>query len=365
MSTSGAAKNGSAVASNGTQQHHASNEPAAAAADSAVNNGSSVHALLPHLESIDRMMGLPVVDATWQQTQMVYGRVKDSNRLLTWALGMVEDVVCRAATVSAPLVHRLDRPLQLVDQTLVRGIDRLEVNAPILKEQPAEIYQQARTRVLETMKPHLERVCELRSASQQRAATLKELSWRKANEVLATQYGCLAVDGIDTTASVAERLLDYYFPKREDESDDDNAPVGAKEDPVLHTVQTVGRLSNKVARRVYRTVSQRVKSLGLQDVRDYVATLIAVLRLTQYLNFINEKPLMVEEDTSSTNNHESRAVANSSPSFISSPTTGSSASNSEVSNTTSRTAITDNSDASTTSEATGTDEKASKKKIVM
>uniref|UniRef100_A0A182FIB7 Uncharacterized protein n=2 Tax=Anopheles albimanus TaxID=7167 RepID=A0A182FIB7_ANOAL len=313
-----AAENRNGVANDGQQQHTGSESVTTptASREPAVNGGcSSVHALLPHLESIDRMMGLPVVDATWQQTQMVYERVKDSNRLLAWALGTVEDLVCRAATVSAPLVQLVDRPLQLVDQTLLRGIDRLELNAPILKEQPAEIYQQARTRVLESMKPHIERVCELRSASQQRAASLKELSWRKANEVLATQYGSLAVEGLDASATVAQRLLDYYFPTTEaDNSEDDNAPVGAKEDPVLHTVQTVGRLSNKVARRVYRTVSQRVKSLGLQDVRDYVATLIAVLRLTQYLNFINEKPSIVEENATSANRSDNGAPVTSSSS---------------------------------------------------
>lgn len=67
------------------------------------------------------------------------------------------------------------------------------------------------------------------------------------------------------------------------------ASIGANEDPVLHTCQTVGRLSNKVARRVYRTVSRQVKLLKKEDVQEYVASLIAVLRLTQYLNFINEK----------------------------------------------------------------------------
>lgn len=265
-----------------------------ASPDTSAPANSSAAALLPHLESLDRMLKLPVVDATWQQTQNVYGRVKDYNPLLTWALGTAEDVVCRAVTISAPLVHKLDRPLQLVDQTLVKGIDKLEVNAPIIKEQPAEIYQQARTRVIETVKPHIEKVCELRSASQQRAASLKDLSWRKANEVLATQYGSLAVNGVDTTAQLAERLLDYYFPKSETDNDDDNVLISAKDDPVLHTVQTVGRLSNKVARRVYRTVSTQVKSLRKEDVRDYVATLIAVLRLTQYLNFINEKRQSVE-----------------------------------------------------------------------
>lgn len=245
--------------------------------------------LLPHLESLDRMLKLPVVDATWQQTQNVYGKVKDYNPLLTWALGTAEDVVHRAVTISAPLVHKFDRPLQLVDQTLVKGIDKLEVNAPIIKEQPQEIYQQAKTRVLESVRPYTEKVCELRSSSQQRAASLKELSWKKANEVLATQYGSIAVNGVDTTAQLAERLLDYYFPKSEGDVEDDNAAISAKDDPVLHTVQTVGRLSNKVARRVYKTVSQQVKSLRKEDVKDYIATLIAVLRLTQYLNFINDK----------------------------------------------------------------------------
>lgn len=65
--------------------------------------------------------------------------------------------------------------------------------------------------------------------------------------------------------------------------------MAAGVDPVLHTCQTVGRLSNKVARRVYRTVSRQVKLLKKEDVHEYVASLIAVLRLTQYLNFINEK----------------------------------------------------------------------------
>ncbi|EAT41545.1 AAEL006820-PA [Aedes aegypti] len=252
-------------------------------------NSTVESSLLPHLESWDRMLKLPVVDATWQQTQNVYGRVKDYNPLLNWAFGTAEDVVHRAVSISAPLVHKFDRPLQLVDQTLVKGIDRLEVSAPIIKEQPQEIYNQAKSKVLGTVKPYTEKVCELRQASQQKAASLKELSWKKANEVLASQYGSIAVNGVDTTAQLAERLLDYYFPKCEGDDEDDNAPISVKEDPALHTVQTVGRLSNKVARRVYRTVSKQVKSLRKEDVKEYVVTLIAVLRLTQYLNFLNDK----------------------------------------------------------------------------
>lgn len=278
--------------------------------------------LFAHLQSIDRVLKLPVVDATWQQTQNVYGRVKDYNPLLNWAFGTAEDVVHRAVTISAPLVHKFDRPLQLVDQTLVKGIDRIESTAPIIKEQPQEIYNQAKSKVLGTVKPYTEKVCELRQASQQKAASLKDLSWKKANEVLATQYGSMAVNGVDTTAQLAERLLDYYFPKSEDDVEEDNAPISAKDDPVLHTVQTVGRLSNKVACRVYRTVSKQVKTLRKEDVKDYVATLIAVLRLTQYLNFLNDKRQQqaVEDQTNASSGNTSSTASTSTTSSSTSKT---------------------------------------------
>lgn len=64
-------------------------------------------------------------------------------------------------------------------------------------------------------------------------------------------------------------------------------PISAEDDPVLHTVQTIGRLNNKVARRVYRSISRQIQKLRKEDLTDYVASLIAVLRLTQYLNFLH------------------------------------------------------------------------------
>lgn len=274
------------------------------------STGDHQSSVLPHLESWDRMLKLPVVDATWQQTQNVYGRVKDHNPFFSWAFGTAEHVVQQAVNRSAPIVHKFDRSIQLVDQTLVKGIDRLEVSAPIIKEQPQEIYNQAKSKVLGTVKPYTEKVCELRQTSQQKAASLKDLSWKKANEVLATQYGSFAVNGVDTTAQLAERLLDYYFPKCEGDLEEDNAPISVKEDPALHTVQTVGRLSNKVARRVYRTVSKQVKSLRKEDVKDYIATLIAVLRLTQYLNFINDKRQQPAVEAAPANNTSTPVNAN-------------------------------------------------------
>lgn len=220
--------------------------------------------------------------------------------MFNWACRTAEDVVKGAVTISAPIVNKFEQPINFVDQTLVKGIDKLEVAAPIIKEQPAEILNQAKSKVIDVVQPRIEKVCELRKAGTRKASTLKELSYNKANEVLATHYGSLAVSGVDSTAALAERLLDAFFPKdEEDESREDDKPISASEDPALHTVQTIGALSNKVARRVYRTVSRQLKALKKEDLAEYLASLIAVLRLTQYLNILNnnsnnqEQPLDV------------------------------------------------------------------------
>jgi perilipin-2 len=223
-----------------------------------------------------------------------------------------------AVTFSAPIVKQFDKPINYVDQTIVKGIEKLEASAPIIKEQPGEIINQAKTKVFDVVQPRIERVCELRKAGEQKAASLKELSYNKANEVLATHYGSLAVSGVDSTAALAERLLDSFLPKnQEDEAEDDDSklniffkssqsitkaiiyellifvlilePISATEDPALHTVQTIGALSNKVARRVYRTVSRQLKVLKKEDLVDYLASLVAVLRLTQILSYLNHQ----------------------------------------------------------------------------
>ncbi len=75
---------------------------------------------------------------------------------------------------------------------------------------------------MDAVQPRINQVYELRKAGEQKAATLKELSYNKANEVLATHYGSLAVSGVDTTISIAERLLDSFFPKAQDDEEEDD-----------------------------------------------------------------------------------------------------------------------------------------------
>lgn len=144
--------------------------------------------------------------------------------MFNWAFRTAEDAVHLAVQISAPIVQKFDAPISYVDQTLVKGIDKLEASAPIIKEQPHKIVDQAKSKVMDVVQPGISKVYGIKEAGQQKAASLRELSYNKANEVLATQYGSICVQEFDHTAVLAERLLDYFFPasQSDDEGDDDS-----------------------------------------------------------------------------------------------------------------------------------------------
>lgn len=56
------------------------------------NNG-----ILLHLESLDKMMKIPVVDAAWHQSQDIYGKVKGKQsaivHLLIWVFLVFDDII--------------------------------------------------------------------------------------------------------------------------------------------------------------------------------------------------------------------------------------------------------------------------------
>lgn len=132
--------------------------------------------------------------------------------MLNWACRTTENVLKNAVTLSAPIVQKFDSPISYVDQQFVKTLDKIEQKAPIIREQPSEILNQAKAKVMDVVQPQIDKVCVFRKTGERKAASLKELSYNKAKEVLATSYGAVCVNGIDSTAVLAERLLDSFFP---------------------------------------------------------------------------------------------------------------------------------------------------------
>lgn len=67
------------------------------------------------------------------------------------------------------------------------------------------------------LQPTIEKLSAAKESATQQASTLKETSIAKANELLNTQYGNMAVQSVDSTSLLFHRLLDQYFPPVEGE----------------------------------------------------------------------------------------------------------------------------------------------------
>lgn len=68
-----------------------------------------------------------------------------------------------------------------------------------------------------SLQPTIDKLHAAKESATQQASTLKEISMAKANELLNTQYGNIAVQGVDNSSALINGLLDRYFPPIEGE----------------------------------------------------------------------------------------------------------------------------------------------------
>ncbi|XP_011156909.1 lipid storage droplets surface-binding protein 2 isoform X2 [Solenopsis invicta] len=242
---------------------------------------------LPHLEVLDRVKNIPVVHSAIEKTGSTYSYVKDSHHLLNWALNQAEAglsyATATAVPLAAPLAKKFEGHINAVDQKLCEGLNLVEEKVPIVKEPPQQIYDAAKAVMSSSLQPTIEKLNTAKESATQQASTLKETSIIKANELLNTQYGSMAVQGVDNTSVLVNRLLDHYFPPVEGEENAPN-PVSADENKVLHAVQTIGQLSSKTANRVYHSIAAQLKTVKKEDVATYISSAVSILHLTQFLN---------------------------------------------------------------------------------
>ncbi|XP_011878383.1 PREDICTED: lipid storage droplets surface-binding protein 2-like isoform X2 [Vollenhovia emeryi] len=241
----------------------------------------------PRLEVLDRVKNIPVVHSAIEKTGSTYSYVKDSHHLVNWALSYAEAglhyATATAAPIAAPLAKKFEGQISAVDQKLCEGLDIVEQKVPIVKKPPQQIYDAAKAVMSSSLQPTMEKLNTAKESATQQASTLKEISITKANELLDTQYGNMAVQGVDNTSVLVNRLLDHYFPPVEGEESTPN-PISADENKVLHAVQTIGQLSTKTANRVYHSVAAQLKTVKKEDVATYISSVVSILHLTQYLN---------------------------------------------------------------------------------
>ncbi|XP_012222221.1 lipid storage droplets surface-binding protein 2 isoform X2 [Linepithema humile] len=241
----------------------------------------------PRLEVLDRVKNIPVIHSAIEKTGSTYSYVKDSHHLVNWALRYAEAglyyATATAAPITVPLAKKFEGQISAVDQKLCEGLDIVEQKVPIVKKPPQQIYDAAKAVMSSSVQPTIEKLNAAKESATQQASTLKEISIAKANELLNTEYGNKAVQGVDNTSVLVNRLLDHYFPSVEGEENAPN-PISADENKVLHALQTIGQLSTKTANRVYHSVAAQLRTVKKEDVTTYISSVVSILHLTQFLN---------------------------------------------------------------------------------
>ncbi|KAK0081272.1 hypothetical protein PV326_007751 [Microctonus aethiopoides] len=261
----------------------------------------------PRLEVLDRVKNIPTVHTALEKTGSTYTYLKGSHHLINWALGYAEAglnyATATAAPIAGPLAKKFEGQINSVDEKLCQGLDIVEKKIPIVKQPPQEIYVAARNVMECKIQPTIETLVAAKESATQQASALKEISVNKANELLNTHYGTMAVQSVDSTSVLANRLIDYYFPPVEGEVSPP-APVSADENKVLHAVQTIGQLSSKTANRVYHSVIAQLRTVKKEDVANYISSVVAILHLTQFVK--DDKNPTSSSETSATSEEKKK-----------------------------------------------------------
>lgn len=102
------------------------------------------NARMPHLEVLDRVMNIPVVQSAIEKTGTTYSHIKDSHHLISWALNYAEAGLHFATTtatpIAVPIAKKFEGHINTVDQKLCQGLDIVEQKVPIVKQPPQQVY---------------------------------------------------------------------------------------------------------------------------------------------------------------------------------------------------------------------------------
>ncbi|EDW83260.1 uncharacterized protein Dwil_GK22418 [Drosophila willistoni] len=229
-----------------------------------------------HLEAIDRLGSIPLVETSLKRVENIYGKVKNNNRLFSWYFDTAEATVAAAYDSLQPAVKLFEHPLKRLDNVMCKSLDILEQHIPLVYLPPEMMYWNTK----EYMSDHLVRPV------LKRADSVKLIG----NAVLESPLTTYAADRIDGAFTAGDKFVDKYLvPIRTDQDqtdapqDDDNeAAAGAalNEKGAIKAIHHGQRFSRKLRRRLTQRTLAEARALKKQSkeaihVLIYAAELIA------------------------------------------------------------------------------------------
>ncbi|EDV94987.1 lipid storage droplets surface-binding protein 1 [Drosophila grimshawi] len=228
-----------------------------------------------HMEAIDRITSIPLVESSVKRVENIYDKVKNNNRLFSWYFETAEATITAAYETVQPAVKLFEMPIKRLDNVMCKSLDILEQRIPLVYLPPEMMYWNTK----EYMSDHLVRPV------LKRADSVKQIG----NAVLESSLTTYAADRIDGAFTAGDKFVDKYLvpiPTDQDQTDapqdDDNEPAGTAPDEkgAIKAIHHGQRFSRKLKRRLTQRTLAEARALKKQSreaihVLFYVAELIA------------------------------------------------------------------------------------------
>ncbi|XP_067618079.1 lipid storage droplets surface-binding protein 1 isoform X2 [Eurosta solidaginis] len=193
-----------------------------------------------HLESLDRITSIPLVETSFKRIENVYGKVKHNNRLFNWYFETAESTIFAAYESVQPAVKLFEAPIKQLDGVMCKSLDLLEQRIPLVYL-PPEMYWNTK----EYMSDHLVRPV------LKRADSVKHIG----NTVLESQLTAYAAQRLDEAFTVGDKFVDKYLiaiPGVQDQVDDGTLRIN----DLIKSVQGVQKTQNDDDNNVVANVNE-------------------------------------------------------------------------------------------------------------
>uniref|UniRef100_W8BZ49 Lipid storage droplets surface-binding protein 1 n=1 Tax=Ceratitis capitata TaxID=7213 RepID=W8BZ49_CERCA len=227
------------------------------------------------LESLDRIVSIPLVETSFKRIENLYDKVKHNNRLFNWYFETAESTIFAAYESVQPAVKLFEAPIKQLDGVMCKSLDLLEQRIPLVYL-PPEMYDfKMYWNTKEYMSDHLVRPV------LKRADSVKQMG----NTVLESSLTTYAAQRLDEAFTVGDKFVDKYLvPIPGDQVDapieDDNNAGAANEKGAIKAIHHGQRFSRKLTRRLTQRTLAEARALKKQskeaiNILIYAAELIA------------------------------------------------------------------------------------------
>ncbi|KAM7361009.1 lipid storage droplet-1 isoform 2-T2 [Cochliomyia hominivorax] len=226
-----------------------------------------------HLETIDRIGSIPLIETSLKQMEHLYAKVKNSNRLFNWYFETAEYTILSAYESVQPAVKLFEAPLKRLDTVMCKSLDILEQRAPLMYLPPELMYWNTKEYMTDRLvKPVLKR-----------ADSVKQIG----NAVLESPLTTYAAERLDGALTVGDKFVDKYLipidvngDQIDAPNEEDNNTETANETGAIKAIHHGQRFSRKLKRRLTQRTLAEARALKKQSkeaihVLIYAAELIA------------------------------------------------------------------------------------------